>query len=65
MPTTELVDILPDGKMVISTVKQRDEWPGEYEERIRRELAELLAALENAPAERERSLADTEKTIQP
>ena len=65
LPTTELVDILPDGKMVISTVKRRDEWPGEYEERIGRELAELLAALENAPAERERSLADTEKSIQP
>ncbi|MDE0344044.1 MAG: DUF5677 domain-containing protein [Deltaproteobacteria bacterium] len=59
MPTTEIIGILPDGKILVSTVKRREEWPSEYEERTNRELAELLSMFESPPAEREQPPAGT------
>lgn len=52
MPTTEIIAVRPDGKILVSAVKRREEWPRDYRERTRREVAELMATLENAAVER-------------
>ena len=46
MPTTEIIGIFPDGRIAISTVKRREEWPKQAEERTKQEVRELLAMLE-------------------
>ena len=61
MPTTELIGILPDGNMLVSTVKRREEWPSEYEERTKRETSELLESFENAISERKQSPTEPEE----
>ena len=43
MPTTEIIGMFPDGRIAISTVKRREEWPEQAEERTKQEVRELLA----------------------
>ena len=43
LPLTEPMGILPDGRILISTVKRREEWPEESERRSMDEVRELLS----------------------
>ena len=46
MPLTEPVIIFPDGRILVSTVKRREEWPEEAEKRSINEMRELYSGIQ-------------------
>ena len=48
MPTTEIIGIDSEGRVLVSTVKRREEWPWQARERSLREIQEIEAMLESA-----------------
>ena len=48
LPLTEPLGILPDGRILIGTVKRREEWPEEAERRSRLEIRDLWANLQDS-----------------
>lgn len=55
MPTTEIIGILPDGRLLVSTVKRREEWPGQAHGRTQREMEEIRARIERTVDENKQS----------
>ena len=51
MPTTEIIGIDSEGRVLVSTVKRREEWPWQARERTLREIQEIGAMLERSTDE--------------
>ena len=45
LPLTEPMGILPDGRILVSAVKRREEWPEEEEKRSMDEMQELVSRI--------------------
>ena len=57
MPLTEPIAILPDGRVAFATIKRREEWPREAEERAKIEIGAILAEMDRTEQEKEESTA--------
>ena len=59
IPLTEPIAILPDGHVAFATIKRREEWPREAEERAKIEMEAILAEIDRTEEGKEKSTSST------